>query len=338
MFMRFSPHSITRPGQRRTGFRAGICLLLLVGAGCSRPAAPVPALAAKEPVDVLAKVGDESITAEQFSAALARRRIGDDPKAKRALLDEMIRFRSRVQEARRRGYDRDPKIIAAYENLLANRLREEEEGKARAQTKVSPGDVEAYYTAHLKDFSAPAKVRAAVIFVEAPARFSAEARAERRAVIDAARVKAAAEPAEARGFGALAAEVSYDQATKYQGGDMGYIVAGAEVKGWEKPVVDATLALQNAGDLSDVITTDRGYYLIKLTEKKPPVVQPLKSMSAQIERQLTSEKERLALASLETDAGGGLPIKVYDERLAAVPVPESAKESGDTSVPAMPGR
>ena len=177
---------------------------------CSK--APPQAASPFDKPDVLAIVGTETITHADFEAARTRRPIPSD-----ALLDELIEHRALVQTARERGYDRDPQTISAIESLLANRVREEH--RDAQKWEITPAEIEARYRADQKKYALPAKVHAAMIFVEAPANFSEEKRAERRAAIETARSKAASTPDQ---FPAIAAEVSYDQTTKYRGGDLGW--------------------------------------------------------------------------------------------------------------------
>lgn len=309
-------------------------LVLLVAAGCSKqPPAVLPL--PTEPANVLAVVGNEPITAEEFSAAMHRRRLGGDPMAKRMLLDEMIQARELVQEARQRGYDRDPELLAAFENLLANKVRQGDEAALRALAKVEPSEVEAYYQAHPAEFSTPGKRRLAMIFVEAPKSFSAQAQAERRASADAARQKALALPPGGPGFGAVAAEYSYDQSTKFVGGDVGYLTDGALYPGWDKPVMDAAAALAEAGQVSGVIDTERGYYLLRLTSKQAAAVQPIAAARVRIERQIRQEKEQRLTARLADERAHRENVKVFDDRLKEVPVPQAAREEAD-SPPAVP--
>ena len=308
--------------------RSCVCFVIyfgwLVNSGCSRHAGSPSQT--QTPADViLATVGDENITVGMFSAEMASRRVADEPGAKKALLDEMIQVRLLAQEARRRGYDHDPEVENVYDNLLANRVRQD----FRAQAKVSPQEIEAYYTAHPAEFTSPAAVHAAIIFVEAPAQLAADVRVQRRATMDSARQKALALPAGTAGFGTLAAEYSYDQATKYHGGDAGFLVEGSLVQRWEKPVLDAAFTLSGPDQLSDVITTGQGYYLIKLIAKRPSAVRSLDSVRLQIERRLTEDKEHQLVAEVTKRFSDKEPVKTYDDRLAAIPAPKPAnRQSG----------
>ena len=309
--------------------KAILCFLLVVLPACSHPKIP-PQIQ----TDVLATIGSDNITIAQFSAEMTSRRTPDDPKAKRVLLDEMIRTRTLVQEARRHGYDHDPQVIAAYDLLLVNRLREE----VHAQAKATSQEIGAYYTAHPAEFAAPAAVHAAVIFVAAPAQLPAAVRTQRRTAIDAARQQASELPPNTVGFGALAAQNSDDQATKFRGGDMGYLLEGVAAPRWEKPVLDAVFALTPAAPLSPVVTTDRGFYLVKLIARHDASTRPLNYVRADIEKRLTEEKERQLMADLEKKASQQQPIKVYAERLSALSPLKSPNQPVQTASSPPPNK
>ena len=289
-------------------------LALLTNAGCSKPksASPQPETLG----NVVALVSDEQITAEQFSAESAARHIGDNPEAKKAQLTEMIHARLLGQEARRRGLDHDPQMIAAFDNLLAERMQQE----IRIQVKASPQEIDAYYKAHTAEFMTPTAVRSAVIFVAVPAQTSAEGRAAKRATMDSIRQQAMGLPPNTTGFGPLAAQYSDDQDTKLKGGDMGFFVQGHVAPKWEKPVIDAALALASPNQLSDVVSTDCGYYLVKLTAKHNASARPLESVRAQIEKRFAEDQERKFVAGLVKAAEDKKAIKVFEERLATAPV------------------
>ncbi len=301
--------------------RLSMVLVLVMNSGCSKraPSPPQPEV----PHDVIAMVGDEPITTAQFSVEAARRHIGDDAKSKKALLDEMIRTRLLGQEARQRGYEHDPQVVVAVDNFLADRLRQE----IRSETKAGSQEIETYYKAHAAEFMTPTAVRAAVIFVATPPQMTAETRAEKRVAMDTIRQRAAGLPPSAVGFGPLAAQYSDDQETKLKGGDMGFFVEGHANPIWEKPVIDAALALTSPNQLSDVVSTDRGYYLVKLTAKHNASPRPMESVRLQIEKRLAEDNERHFVAGLIKAAEDKSAIKVFNDRLAVTPVQDTPSGS-----------
>ena len=134
-----------------------IALLAVLFAGCG------PQTKIATPFDdpqVIAIIGDEKITKQDFDAAQARQ-----PAPAAALLEEMIEHRALVQEARAKGYDRDPQTLDTIEKMLANRIRAER--RQATAPEISPAEIEARYHATPKSFTVPAKIRAVMIFVEA---------------------------------------------------------------------------------------------------------------------------------------------------------------------------
>ena len=303
---------------------ASLTLLALLFASCYK--APPQTASPFDSEQVLAVVGTETITKADFEAARARR-----PIAPEALLDELIEHRALVQEARARGYDRDPQAIASFENALANRIREE---NRQAQiSEVTPAEIEARYRADEKKFALPAKIRAAMIFIEAPATFTEEKRAERRAALEAARAKVLAVPAQ---FGALAAEYSYDQATKFRGGDLGWLVEGIGAEELEPPVLAAAFALKQPGDLTEIITTAKGCYLLKLTEKTEATVRPLSAVTAQIRADLQREKQQRSEQQLTAAVIVPRKIETRRDRLPANLPPTTARTPVPPPAPTLP--
>lgn len=314
-----------------------VLLILAGGAGCSRQRPATVNSPAAPPADELARVGDESITIAQFQTAMARRGVSSDPAARRALLDEMIRFRATVQEAKRRGLEHDPEMVAAWEAMLAGKVRESDRERLRDRLEVTPAEVEAEYAAHPETNRIPARVRIAVIFVEAPATFTKEKRAERRALIAEARTKALALGPEIAGFGPLAAETSFDQATKYRGGDLGYLIAGTDAEGVERPVLDAAFALANPGEVSEIIETPRGFHLVRLTERQPEAVRPLTAtVRANIANRLARERNRVVDQELSAAILADRRVETHTERLAAIPSPTGLPLTRTTDNPPPP--
>jgi parvulin-like peptidyl-prolyl isomerase len=296
-------------------------LLAILGASCTKP--PPPAASPFDDPQVLAIVGEEKITKADFERAAANR-----PIAPSALLDELIEHRALVQTARERGYDRDPEHVAAVERLLANRVREEL--RAAQKVEVTDAEIEARYRAEAKKFTVPAKIRAAMIFVEAPATFAEEKRAERRAAIEQARAKALAAPAK---FRALAAEYSYDQTTKFRGGDLGYVVEGTGAEELEPEVLTAAFALKEPGAVSEILTTKKGHYLLQLTERIEASVRPLAQVAAQIRADLQREKQQQAEQQISVSIRANRPIEARRDRL---PAPPAAAPPASTKPPALP--
>ncbi len=157
-----------------------------------------------------------------------------------------------------------------------------------AQVNVSDADIKTYYDQNQQRYSTPEQRRASHILVAAN---KAAPAAERSAAKDKAgklleQLRKSKDPAE---FARLAKENSQDPGSAEKGGDLGFFGPGMMVK----PFEDAAFKLK-PGELSDVVESDFGYHIIKLTETKPagkmPMEQVKADIAADIKKQLAAKK------------------------------------------------
>ena len=156
-----------------------------------------------------------------------------------------------------------------------------------------------FYNEELQVFTTRGRRRASHILLEA-ADGSAEAEIEAKRLVAEdvlSRIK------QGEDFSELAKEFSDDLGSGKQGGDLGLLAEGTMGGVFEK-----TLMSLNEGDVSEVIHTNFGFQIIKLTEKKADEVKPFDSVKAEVEtlykNKISSEKyfqlsERLAELSFE---------------------------------------
>jgi hypothetical protein len=131
-------------------------------------------LTPEQAAQVLAQVGDRTITLGDYATALERmdpfeRMRYQTEDRRQALLDEMINVELLAREAERRGLDRRPETI----ELVRQFQRDELLARLRASLP-RPGDVPArdvsqYYQEHRAEFHEPEQRRAAEIVVRDPA-------------------------------------------------------------------------------------------------------------------------------------------------------------------------
>lgn len=257
------------------------------------------------PAGVLVQVGREIITAEQFGALLVRRG-GADPERQ---LQNLIVERAAWQRAQATGRDRDPVLFAAFQRQVVEQMREEYFEAHRERLTVPEAEVTQYYAAHPGEFRLPARVQAAMIFAEAPASFGAEARQERRALLEALPA-AGLPPHPGEGFGARAAELSFDQATKFKGGNLGWLVEGAPGSGLDPAVLTAIFALREPGEMSGVIEGAAGFYRVRLMERQPETVRPLAQVRGRIQQALAIQKRAALEVAFGEAMKAGIDIRI----------------------------
>jgi peptidyl-prolyl cis-trans isomerase C len=153
---------------------------------------------------------------------------------------------------------------------------------AAGGTDVNDADALAYYEENKADFNTPEQVQAShiLIKVEPSATEEEKAAAKEKAEKLLEQVKGGAD------FAELAKENS-DCPSKSKGGDLGYFGKGQMVKEFE----DAAFGMQ-PGDVSDVVETQFGYHIIKLTDHKKAGLTPFADVKEDIIENLKQNKQR----------------------------------------------
>jgi len=313
-------------------FRAGIALAMaaLLAAGCGKKAAP----------DVLAQVGGQVITVADFQAEIDWRIHNRQSLPERqALLEEMVDRLALVQRSRAAGLDQSAAVRRAVEGVLISKLQETIMEPQQAAVKVSPEEIRAAYDRELSRFTQPAKVRLAFVFLAADAKAGTNRLEEIRARAAEARQQALALPATEKGFGAVAADYSEDQISRYRGGDAGWLDAGSTLAGrWPETVIAAGFALQNIGDMSQVLPAADGFYLVRKMDARPSVVAPLASVQTALERRLLAEKRQAAAADFKRSTRAALVVSTDLSLLSRVAYPDrlGAPSGAPPSLPHSP--
>jgi peptidyl-prolyl cis-trans isomerase C len=305
------------------------CGLIAVGCG-SRKEEPSAsprkgtAAGAKKDGSMAAKVNgavitradiDQAVQAlmNRFSGQMSPEQMaGMKPVMWKQALESLINQRVLVQEADREGIQADKKGIdaqvkeissrapsgEAFQKLLASagitevQLRHDIgqdlkieallDKKAPKTQGASDKEVKAYYRDNPEKFKVPERLRASHILVKVNPGESAEDRAQKR--LKLAGLRGRIEKGE--DFAKLAGENS-DCPSKSQGGDLGYFEKGKMAK----PFEDAVFAMK-IGQVSDVVETQFGYHLIKLTGHEEARVIPLEQARDKVVTFLNRQKRQ----------------------------------------------
>jgi len=290
--------------------------------------------------DLLATVGPESILVDEFRAQILRRG-GLRPEAvdREALLQEMIDAEALYAKALQAGLDNDPEVRRAYRNLLVGKLKERDLNPRLEKIAVTAADVRTYYDQNRDRYTLPARVRLAVVALNVSPTLRAEQKEALHQRLEEARHRILQEttlPAE-RGFGALAIECSEDQASRYRGGDIGWIEAGRGHARWSQAVLDAGFALGKVGEVSDVISDAQGVYLVRLVDRRDSSAVPLAEVEEEIRHRLLRDQRAQLERDFVREIRRALPIQVYTQALAQVTLPEGVRRPPDEPrPPALP--
>ena len=218
--------------------------------------------------------------------------------------------------------DSKPDAAAIQRYYEENRARFEQPEQVRVEylvlsqkqlidnAKVSDADIKAAYEANAARYRKPEQRRASHILIRADKNGpAAEVKAaEEKAVQVLAQVKAA--PGD---FARLAKQHSQDPGSAANGGDLGFFGRGMMVK----PFEEATYALQE-NQVSEVVRSDFGFHIIKLTGIRPEQAQKIEEVRAEI----LAELKRQAGTKQYVEAAEGFSNLVYEQADSLKPAAE----------------
>lgn len=205
------------------------------------------------------------------------------PPQMRQLINNIYLRRAAAQAAERQGLTQDPTVQYRLQMARENTLGEAWINAVNASVKPTEQQLDTYakstYKAEPKRFEIPAESRARHILLmgKTPDNLAAAEKLLQE-------LKAGAN------FEEMAKQHSKDPGNATKGGDLGWFPKGRMVKEFD----DAVDALKNPGDISDVVTTQFGYHIIKFEGRKPAVMREY----SEVREQLYAE----ALAKLQQEA------------------------------------
>jgi peptidyl-prolyl cis-trans isomerase D len=158
------------------------------------------------------------------------------------------------------------------------------------QINPTVAEVKRYYDEHLNEFSTQEQRQASHILISVATQASD---AEKQAAKEKAEQLLADVKAAPSKFAALAKENSQDPGSAANGGDLGMFARGMMVKQFDEAVFS-----MKVGQISDLVQTDFGYHIIKVTAIKASKAQPVKEVSALIEQRLRAQQAADKFAEL----------------------------------------
>jgi peptidyl-prolyl cis-trans isomerase C len=285
----------------------GLTLLFMVG-GCGAKS--------EDPAQALAIVNGKTITLSEFELRWSQlpeyvRKNYAGPEGRKKLLNELIDREMLLQEAKKRGIDRDRNLLERVERFKEHTMLEALRREAvDSQVTVTPEELKEYYETHRDSFLASEEFRVSHILVKTAG--------------EAADLKK--RNTQGEDFSSLARKASLDASTKSNGGDLGLIKKGQTVPEFEQAVLKL-----KPGEVSEPVATQFGYHLIKLIERRPGPPLSFEEAKAQVREYILIEKKRTRLdeliASLRANAKAKNQLRVSDTPVqdsnTAVPNPKA---------------
>lgn len=305
-------------------------------AGCEQPSDSAS--------HALAIVGDCEILPSDLQAEIDRRLAARHPvTGPSVVLEEMVLREAQIQRALAMGMDRDPEVRRAWENLLIGKLREEKLPAGPTTISVTDKELRAAMAQQATaDPVAPAERRRLAVLVRTkPLRFdpATGTRSVDLAATDAARERlqkarrAVADlPPDSDGFGPLAIQHSNHQRSRYRGGILGWIEAGACPPDIEPAVMEAGFRLGAIGECSEIVETENALSIVRLLETgtaeapKPPSEQ-------EVRHRIATAKWREKVAKFEERVQLEARVVIHEDKLVGF---ESLAPRGEPIPPGGP--
>jgi peptidyl-prolyl cis-trans isomerase C len=262
----------------------------------------VPVFAGDDGNDAfLAKIGDRTITMEDFKRFTAsydsekRKLMENNPQYKATILLRFVQGMVIAKMAREDGFDKRPDIKAQIE-VLVNDFLATEYVKAQVieKMKVTDEDMNLYYKVHKDEFTTPEmmRVRDILVAVAKPVSEEAKEAAKTKAEGILKRIRAGED------FAKLATEFSDDGSSKTKGGDLGFLPRSKMPKDFEK-----TAFSLKAGEVSDVVETPSGYYIIKAEGRQEAREEPFDKVREKVKAKVFAD---LKVAKIENFINGAM--------------------------------
>jgi peptidyl-prolyl cis-trans isomerase D len=226
-------------------------------------------------------------------------------------------------ESNRAGFQTPETVKAEYVVLALDDVA--------AHIAAPEAELKTYYEQNQSRFGEVEQRQAAHILITSGDSGSAKDKAGALKIAEEVLAKARARP---DSFAQLAKEYSKDPGSAANGGDLGMFGRGMMVK----PFEEAVFKLKQ-GDISDIVESDFGYHIIKLTAVKPASVKPFEQVRAELGKDYQRQQAQKKFAeAVETFTN-----TVYEQADSLKPVAEklnltirAAAVVPKTGLPAQP--
>jgi len=299
-------------------FTATICVAVLFGCQGGSNSGGTQSQGKKEG-KVLAEVNNGTITTGDFDRELKTlpeylKAMADTPQGRKEMLDTMVIRELILQQAAKDGLDKGPEIEEKLQDLRKRLVVESFlKKKVESESKVSDEDMKKFYEQNKDKFKSGEQTRASHILVKS----------EKEAKEILAKLKSGGN------FEELAKKNSVDSSSA-KGGDLGWFSKGSMVPVFEK----AALALKE-GQISDVVKSDFGFHIIKLTGKRPAGTRPFEEVKEQIKGAIMPAKQQEVFQKIKDELKKSAKITIKEDVLNSVGGKIEAPKADDKK-PAAP--
>lgn len=277
-------------------------------------------LTPEQAAQVLAKVGESTITLGDYVAALEHMDQFDrlryqSPERRKELLNEMITVELLAQEATARGYDKDPLAQQELRAILRDAMLAEARKDAPTPADIPEAEVRAWFEAHKADYKDPERRRVSVIVAR-------DAAAAREALAEAQK-----DPMNSAKWGEIVRARSIDPQARANvpidlAGDVGIVSPPDDPRG-ENPRVPpavraAVFSMAEVGVYDKVVADGGKFYVVRFTQKLAPHERTYEEAERSIRVKLAQDRLRAKEDALIAELRKSVKVEIDEAALATV--------------------
>lgn len=247
------------------------------------------------PETILASIDGQTITLGEFNQLWEQIPENYKPQlTKSKVLDQMISEKLLIQEAKNIGLEKDKDVFEQIkkitEQILVQAFLQKE---ILDKVQVNDEEIEEYYKENQDKFTEKEQVHLFNILVET----------EEKAQEILKELKTG------KDFTEVAKENSIGPSAS-QGGDLGYLSKGTII-----PEIEEAVFALEVEELSQVVKTDFGFHVLKITDKKPETIKTLEEVKEDIIQILLPTKQKEAFENLLEELKSKVEIQINEEAL-----------------------
>ncbi|WP_024302382.1 peptidylprolyl isomerase [Pseudogulbenkiania sp. MAI-1] len=245
----------------------------------------VPGLAAAQAVATVNGVAIDKKEVDEAVSVLSKNsngKVQDTPALREQIKDNLINKQLILQEAARRGLEKQPEFVERLQNVREEMLRDALIADILKQSPVTDAKIKARYDQLAAQQAGSKEVHARQIMV------ASEAEAN----------KVIADLKKGKKFEDLAKALSKDPAAKQTGGDMGW----GNLSQMEPKLAEALKGLGKGQSSSQPFKSGLGWHVFKIEDIRDAKLPPLNDIKAQIARQIQQEDVAKAVGELRSKA------------------------------------
>ncbi len=238
------------------------------------------------------------------------------PEKKEELFSKIVEGELLARYAIRQGALEDPALLSKIKSTIA-RYHSGTKMKIEIEESlnITEEDMRKYYEENSDTYNQPEKIKASHILIKVDENRS---RNEAKQLAQKVLRKARNLDKDPRSFNMLVTKYSDDEGSKRRGGDLGFFERTEDGGKMVKEFSDAAFAIKEVGDFSDIVETENGFHIIKLTGKRDAINRSFDDVKRNIEQTLAGERRRSAYEDAIERMKKEMGYKFYAERAVEI--------------------